>query len=115
MDSMPHGRSLVPVLEISRPPLKPPWSTCLSAIDSNHFPQASMISGVGFSNPKCRNMNFFIAPPCLRFHSSSSAESRLPEIRTLRLTGPQHHPKPGTPCSLEGLSNTRFLPNAQGG
>src|SRR3990172_7128424 len=65
MDSMPHGRYLVPVFEISRPLLKPPWSTCLSAIDSNHFPQASMISGVGFSNPKCRNINLFIAHPLL--------------------------------------------------
>ncbi len=26
-------------------------STILSAIDSNHLPQAPMISGVGFSNP----------------------------------------------------------------
>jgi hypothetical protein len=32
----------------------------LAAIDSNHFSQTSKISGVGFSNPKCRNMNFFI-------------------------------------------------------
>jgi len=26
--------------------------------------QAAMISGVGFSNPKCRNMNLFISPSC---------------------------------------------------
>src|SRR3972149_3341904 len=73
MDSMPHGRSLGPVFEISRPLLKPPWSTCLSAIDSNHLCQASMISGVGFSNPKCRNINLFIALSLLvvsLFHSS---------------------------------------------
>src|SRR5438309_3133781 len=59
MDSIFHGRSLVPLFEISRPPLKPPWSTCLSEIDSNQAFQAFMISGVGFSNPRCRNINFF--------------------------------------------------------
>src|SRR5689334_10663320 len=59
MDSIFHGRSLVPPFEISRPPLKPPWSTCLSEIDSNQAFQAFMISRVGFSNPRCRNINFF--------------------------------------------------------
>src|SRR6266480_6913564 len=61
MDSIFHGRSLVPLFEISRPPLKPPWSTCLSEIDSNQACQDCMISGVGFLNPKCRNINFFIS------------------------------------------------------
>jgi hypothetical protein len=31
----------------------------LSAIDSNQAFHAFMMSGVGFSNPKCSNMNFF--------------------------------------------------------
>ena len=58
--SIPIGRSLVPVCEISRaPPWKPPWSTVLSATDSNYLPQAVMISLVGFSNPICSNMNRF--------------------------------------------------------
>src|SRR3972149_6912932 len=65
MDSIFHGRSLVPLFEISRPPLKPPCSICLSEIDSNQACQASMIYGVGFLNPKCRNMNFFISPSLL--------------------------------------------------
>jgi hypothetical protein len=60
MDSIPMGNSLVPLFEISLAPLKPPLSTVLSAIDSNHFPQAPMISGVGFSNPKWRSMYFFM-------------------------------------------------------
>src|SRR5205809_862445 len=43
-----------------RPLLKcPPWSTILSEIDLNQAPQACMISGVGFTNPKCRYTNFF--------------------------------------------------------
>ena len=61
-DSIAIGRSLVPLCEISRaPPWNPPFSTLLSATDSNHLPQAAIISGVGFSNPKCSNMNRFIS------------------------------------------------------
>src|SRR5713226_5799304 len=60
MDSIFIGRGLVPLFDISRPLLKcPPRSTILSEIDSNQAPQASMISGVGFTNPKCRYTNFF--------------------------------------------------------
>src|SRR6266850_8068112 len=60
MDSIFIGRGLAPVFDISRPLLKcPPWSTILSEIDLNHAPQACMISGVGFTNPKCRYTNFF--------------------------------------------------------
>ena len=44
-------RSLVPSLEISRPPAKPPWSICLSAMAPNQAFHFSMMSGVGFSNP----------------------------------------------------------------
>ena len=52
MDSSPSGKSFVPAFEISRPALKwPPMSIILSFIDSNHLPQAAIISGVGFSNP----------------------------------------------------------------
>src|SRR3989337_3604471 len=65
MDSIVHGRSLLPLFEISRPPLKPPCWVCLAELDSNQASQASMISGVGFSNPKCRNMNFFTSPSLL--------------------------------------------------
>src|SRR6266513_4235525 len=61
MDSIFIGRGLVPLFDISRPLLKcPPWSTILSEIDLNQAPQACMISGVGFTNPKCRYTNFFI-------------------------------------------------------
>src|SRR6267154_6662533 len=60
MDSIFIGRGLVPLFDISRPLLKcPPWSTILSEIDLNQAPQAFMISGVGFTNPKCRYTNFF--------------------------------------------------------
>src|SRR5216683_563092 len=60
MDSIFIGRGLVPLFDISRPLLKcPPWSTILSEIDLNQAPQACMISGVGFINPKCRYTNFF--------------------------------------------------------
>src|SRR6266571_2777887 len=60
MDSVFIGRALVPPFDISRPLLKcPPWSTILSEIDLNQAPQAFMISGVGFTNPKCRYTNFF--------------------------------------------------------
>src|SRR5216684_9164807 len=60
MDSMFIGRGLVPLFDISRPLLKcPPCSTILSETDSNQAPQACMISGVGFTNPKCRYTNFF--------------------------------------------------------
>src|SRR6266540_4756079 len=62
MDSIFIGRALVPLFDISRPLLKcPPWSTILSEIDLNQTPQACMISGVGFTNPKCRYTNFFIS------------------------------------------------------
>src|SRR3989304_8142069 len=80
MDSVPHGSSLVPLFEISRPLLRPPWSTVLSAIDSNHLSQAAMISGVGCSNPKCSNKNFFIALSLLvfsLFHSPRAHGDRL--------------------------------------
>src|SRR2546422_3514247 len=60
MDSIFIGRGLVPFFDISRPLLKcPPWSTILSEIDLNQAPQACMISGVGFTNPKCRYTYFF--------------------------------------------------------
>src|SRR6267143_344625 len=60
MDSIFIARGLVPLFDISRPLLKcPPWSTILSEIDLNQAPQACMISGVGFTNPKCRYTNFF--------------------------------------------------------
>src|SRR6266849_4552224 len=60
MDSIFIGRGLVPLFDISRPLLKcPPWSTILSEIDLNQALQACMISGVGFTNPKCRYTNFF--------------------------------------------------------
>jgi len=44
---------------ISRPPVKPMFSTVLSAIDSNQRFQSAMIAGVGVSKPKCTNMNRF--------------------------------------------------------
>jgi hypothetical protein len=51
IDSMAHGRSLVPLFEISRPLLNPPWSNCSSAIDSNHFPPAGRDCLSGCSSP----------------------------------------------------------------
>ncbi len=51
MAFMSQGRSRQPSSVISLPPAKPPWAICLSAMDSNHFPQACMMSGVGFSKP----------------------------------------------------------------
>jgi len=52
VDRRDAWRFLVPAFEISRPPLKwRPMSIILSFTDSNHLPQAAMISGVGFSNP----------------------------------------------------------------
>src|SRR5713101_5275217 len=56
MDSIFIGRGLVPLFRFSWTLLKSPPR---SEIDSNQAPQACMISGVGFTNPKCRYTNFF--------------------------------------------------------
>src|SRR2546427_1787950 len=86
MDSIFIGRGLVPLFDISRPLLKcPPWSTIFSEIDLNQAPQACMISGVGFTNPKCRYTNFFTSLSLLM--GSPISFSYVVRFRRRRQTG----------------------------
>src|SRR5258705_282533 len=95
MDSIFIGRGLVPLFDISRPLLKcPPWSTILSEIDLNQAPQACMISGVGFTNPKCRYTNFFISLSFLM--ASLISFSYVARFRRRRQT---RHPTRNSPDS----------------
>ena len=53
------GRYCVRLFEWVSKALVSETGAYLSATDSDHLPHAAMISGVGFSNPKCSNMNRF--------------------------------------------------------
>jgi hypothetical protein len=66
IDSMFHGRSLVPLLAISRPPAKPPWSNCTREIASNHAFQASNDLRSGFFKPEVQKHEFLHRSPLVR-------------------------------------------------